>query len=204
MPARAGVLLGVAAPRSDVDIVPVGAALDAYRWWSCRPCRSLRGVRRATWAACHPGTVRVHVLAARTGFPDTSAAAARPAATSAADRRTRVESLRPGLLEHAHVAGESIEVGHWLEHVESAIEPALASARGAVSGYRNGRFNYLACWPPAALLRHALARCVPRHQNPPRSNCRRACASRGVATCTSPSTTTSCRSPCRRMPRRSS
>jgi len=141
----------------DVDIVPVGAALDAYRLVVVPTLPVL-----AEEFVAQLGRLAIPVLfGPRTGskngdFQIPARLPPGPLQRLLPIVVPRVESLRPGLLEHAHVAGESIEVGHWLEHVESAIEPALASARGRGLWYRNGRFNYLACWPPAALLRHAL------------------------------------------------
>jgi beta-galactosidase len=141
----------------DVDIVPVGAALDAYRLVvvPTLPVVSEEFVAQlgqlATPVLFGPRTgskTRDFQIPAR--LPPGPLQHLLPIVVR------RVESLRPGLLEQVHVAGESVGVGHWLEHVEAAFEPALASAGGRGLWYRDGRFSYLACWPPAVLLRHVL------------------------------------------------
>lgn len=66
----------------------------------------------------------------------------------------RVESLRPGIAE----LGDSFEIRHWLEHVESdsAPEDALLDGRGIV--FHHGRLRYVAGWPDAALLGRLITR----------------------------------------------
>lgn len=68
----------------------------------------------------------------------------------------RVESLRPGLVECVSVDGTTVECGHWLEHVDAPMEPELRCDGGPGVWYRQGRLNYLPCWPAAGLLRHVL------------------------------------------------
>ena len=139
----------------DVDIVPAGAALDAYRLVVVPTLPVL-----AEEFVAHVGRLAAPVVfGPRTGsktrdFQIPAQLPPGPLQHLLPIVVSRVESLRPGLLENAFIADESIAVGHWLEHVESAIEPALATAGGRGLWYRGGRVNYLACWPPAALLRH--------------------------------------------------
>ena len=61
---------------------------------------------------------------------------------------TRVESLRPGLTE-------AVGPGHvhrWIEDVETALVPCLATATGRGIWFAHDRIHYLAAWPDAALL----------------------------------------------------
>ncbi len=62
-------------------------------------------------------------------------------------RVARVESLRPGW-----TAPGPFKVERWLEHIDSALEPAARTAGGTGIWYRSGRTHYIACWPDAALL----------------------------------------------------
>jgi beta-galactosidase len=60
----------------------------------------------------------------------------------------RVESLRPGL---EHKAGNHV-VRRWLEHIETAIAPNLATDEGHGLWFVQGKVHYLSAWPDHALL----------------------------------------------------
>jgi beta-galactosidase len=67
---------------------------------------------------------------------------------------TRVESLRPGLVEPA---GER-SVGQWLEHVESDVQAEWSTNSGRGICYRHGSIRYLAGWVDPLLLGDILKR----------------------------------------------
>ncbi|QMW23364.1 beta-galactosidase [Sandaracinobacteroides saxicola] len=65
---------------------------------------------------------------------------------------TQVESLRRDVRH----AGDGFVVERWLEHVESALAPELATDDGHGVLWRQGGVRYLSCWPDAGLWRAAL------------------------------------------------
>jgi beta-galactosidase len=66
---------------------------------------------------------------------------------------THVESLRPGVQEK--VGGHF--VSRWLEHVETTLAANLSTDAGVGFWFSNERYDYVAAWPDADLLRHILA-----------------------------------------------
>ncbi|HEV2568638.1 beta-galactosidase [Sphingomonas sp.] len=69
-------------------------------------------------------------------------------------RVVRVESLRPGCIE----TGVGVDVGKWLEHVETDLPAEESLNNGRAIVYRSGRIRYVACWPDAALLDRLVGR----------------------------------------------
>jgi beta-galactosidase len=67
---------------------------------------------------------------------------------------TRVESLRPSLIERAG----SCAISLWLEHIESELTPEIGTDSGHGICYRHGSIRYLAACPDAALLGTILKR----------------------------------------------
>jgi beta-galactosidase len=67
---------------------------------------------------------------------------------------TRVESLRPGLIEKV---GEA-SVGRWLEHVDTALDPEWVTDGGRGICYGKGHIRYLTTCPDAALFAEILGR----------------------------------------------
>jgi beta-galactosidase len=65
---------------------------------------------------------------------------------------TRVESLRPGLVERAGNGA----VTSWLEHIESDIKPELSAEDGRGICYRHGSVRYAAAGMDMALLKTVL------------------------------------------------
>ena len=61
---------------------------------------------------------------------------------------TRVESLRPGLIEQAG----DFTVGQWIEHVETALQPEWVTDNGRGICFQSGNVRYLTTCPDAALL----------------------------------------------------
>jgi beta-galactosidase len=66
---------------------------------------------------------------------------------------TRVESLRPGLVEPAGKGAAHL----WLEHVETGLAPELVSNRGLGLVYRHGRVRYVAATANGVLLNEILS-----------------------------------------------
>jgi beta-galactosidase len=141
----------------DVDVVPATASLDGYR---LVVVPTLPMVSESFVDEIAQLTVPV-LIGPRTGSktPDFQIPAGLPPGPLQSLLPIvvrRVESLRPGLVERVIVDGHVVEVGQWLEHVETSLAAALASEDGRGLWYRHGRFSYLSCWPTGALLRHVL------------------------------------------------
>ncbi len=66
-------------------------------------------------------------------------------------RITRVESLRPGVLETVDFGDRALHASHWREQVSTDLEPEARFADGKGALYRQGHVRYLACWAEADL-----------------------------------------------------
>ncbi len=71
-------------------------------------------------------------------------------------RIVRAESLRPGLSQQSGAH----RVEHWLEHVETALQPLYETYDGRGLCYRSGRYHYLAGCPDEALLDRIMEQAV--------------------------------------------
>jgi beta-galactosidase len=141
----------------DVDVLPVGACLDGY---SLVVVPSLPIVDAGLVTEVERTSATV-LVGPRTGSKTKEYGIPAELPPGPLKRILpitvrRVESLRPGLTEIVRLEGARVECGHWLEHVEAPLGPELSSENGVGVWYRHGRINYLACWPPARLLEHAL------------------------------------------------
>ena len=139
----------------DVDIVAPGSALDAYQM-VVLPCMPILPDGLVERLKAFAGPV---LLGPRTGsktehlfIPD----ALPPGAAQAIIplKVVRVESLRPGL----EAAGDRFVVRHWVEQVETALEPEIALDDGKGIVFRHGGVRYVAGWPDEALLERVLSR----------------------------------------------
>jgi beta-galactosidase len=73
-------------------------------------------------------------------------------------RITRVESLRPGILEAVDFDDVRVQLGRWREFVESDLEPEARFKDGAGAVYQHGRLRYLAGWPGPDMWLSLMAR----------------------------------------------
>ncbi len=72
-------------------------------------------------------------------------------------RITRVESLRPGVLERVEYAGQHLSISRWRENVETELQPLARFADGMGALFKHGRHRYLAGWPERDLRRAVIA-----------------------------------------------
>jgi beta-galactosidase len=70
-------------------------------------------------------------------------------------RVAAVESLRPGYGEPVRDCAGAVT--HWIEHVETTLEPRLSTTGGRGVWYQSERLHYLAGWPDSALMLQILA-----------------------------------------------
>jgi beta-galactosidase len=66
---------------------------------------------------------------------------------------SRVESLRPGHVEHAG----PYKIGRWLEHIETDLPADITTEAGHGLMFSQDNIAYLACWPCALMLRDIIA-----------------------------------------------
>jgi len=70
---------------------------------------------------------------------------------------TRVESLPPGITVEVAHQGQRFTASAWREFVHSDLKPIATFENGDGAWYRHGKIHYLAAWPDAALMTHAVA-----------------------------------------------
>ena len=138
----------------NVDIIPANQALDGYALVII-PCLPIFPDGLVDRLAAFDGQI---LIGPRSGsktsdFSIPSQLPPGPLQALLPLKITRVESLRPGLVEAA--GGHTI--GQWLEHVETALEPLHATDEGKGFHYKNDNIHYLAACPDPALLRSVMA-----------------------------------------------
>ncbi len=139
----------------DIDILPVGTALDGYKMVVAPSLPILDPVLVERLAGLSIPVLFGPRSGSRTAdfqIPD----GLPPGVLRKAIPMTipRVESLREGLIEH----GNGFTITRWFEHVETDLvaEEVLSDGRGVV--YANGSLRYLAGWPDEALLTRLFTR----------------------------------------------
>ena len=139
----------------NVDIMPPGRSLDGYAMvvMPCMPIIPDGLVDQLSAFTCQV------LIGPRSGSKTTDFAippnlAPGPLQSLLPLRVTRVESLRPGLIE---TAGDG-SVGQWIEHIESALEPEWSTDSGHGICYRNGALRYLAACADMPLLKTVFSR----------------------------------------------
>ncbi len=133
----------------DVDIVEPGTALKGYSMVLV-PCLPILSEKAVSALAEFEGPV---LIGPRTGsksetFAIPDALPPGPLQVLLPIKVVRVESLRTGWEE----SGDAFTIRHWLEHVESALQPEVKLNTGQGIVYRNMQIRYVAGWPDAALL----------------------------------------------------
>lgn len=125
----------------DIDIVAPDADISAYALVVI-PCMPILADGLVDRLGNFPGQV---LIGPRTGSK--TADFQIPASLPPGDLQrllpikvTRVESLRPGVVEQ----GAQIDAKHWLEHVEAELTPSEKSTGGLGTVWQNGHITYLA------------------------------------------------------------
>jgi beta-galactosidase len=139
----------------NVDIIPPGRSLDGYAMVVV-PCLPIVPDGFAAQLSAFKGHI---LISPRSGsktkdfaIPDNLPPG--PLQKLLPLKVTRVESLRPGLVE---TAGDG-SVRHWLEHVETSLDAEWATDSGKGVCYRNGNVLYLSARLDAHLLKKVLGR----------------------------------------------
>ncbi len=138
----------------NVDIIPPGRSLDGY-FMAVMPCMPIIADGLVDQLSAFKGQV---LIGARSGSKTADfAIPARLPPGPLQDflplKVTRVESLRPGLVE---TAGDGI-VSHWLEQVETGLNAEWVTDGGKDICYRKGNARYLAARADASLLKTMLS-----------------------------------------------
>ncbi|RDI95298.1 beta-galactosidase [Meiothermus sp. QL-1] len=141
----------------DVDFVPPGASLRAYKLVVVPSLPILREEALAAFQEA-PGVL---VFGPRTGSKTESLGISPglppgPLQALLPIRVTRVESLRPGLWERVEWAGRDWQAGVWREWIESPLLPEARFADGRGALYHHQRYGYLAFWPELDFLQSYL------------------------------------------------
>jgi beta-galactosidase len=142
----------------DVDIVPPGADLSAYRAVVV-PSLPIVSDEFAAQIAALASPV---LLGPRTGSKTRDVQIPRTLPPGALQsvlpvRVLRVESLRDDVVEQVRIGGDAFPFGAWREDIETDL-PALATfENGNPAWVRSGMIDYLACWPGEAFLDRVIA-----------------------------------------------
>jgi beta-galactosidase len=139
----------------NVDIIPPGRGLDSYAMVVI-PCLPIVPDGFADQLSAFNGQV---LIGPRSGsktvdFAIPATLAPGPLQPLVAVKATRVESLRPGLIEPA--GGGAVQ--HWLEHIESDRAPEWVTDSGQGICYRDGSARYIAAGTDSVLLHDIMAR----------------------------------------------
>ena len=139
----------------NVDIVPPGRSFDGYAM-AVVPCMPIILAGLVDQLAAFPGQV---LIGPRSGsktadFAIPAELPPGPLNTLLPMKVTRVESLRPGLVE---AAGAGC-VSHWLEHIETNLDAEWSTDSGKGICYRNGNARYLAACADTPLLKMVFGR----------------------------------------------
>ena len=139
----------------NVDILPPGRSLDGYAM-TVVPCLPIVPDGFADQLSQFKGQV---LIGPRSGsktadFAIPATLAPGPFQPLIAVKATRVESLRPELVEPAGKGA----VQHWLEHIESELVPEWITDKGQGICYRDGSTCYVAAGTDSALLHEIMAR----------------------------------------------
>ncbi len=138
----------------NVDIIPPGRSLDGYAM-AVMPClpivpdgliEQLAGLEGAILIGPRSGSKTVDFAIPAELPPG-------PLQALLSLKVTRVESLRPGLVETAGDRG----VSSWLEHIETALPPIRATDAGKGLLFADNNIHYLAACPDPALLKTIMA-----------------------------------------------